>query len=464
MGMFDLHGADSSIKDCDKILHEGSVQALEAMYYAIDLVNNNMNILPNVQLSAITMDTCRNTKRASRQLTQLMTGHLKIKSRDGEPLALSSLLGAGTSEVSMELAKSLSSHKIPQISYGSSTMELGDKAKFPYFLRTVGSDYGQVRAVLDVIRHYKWTYVKVIYSDNVYGIAASREFLRLSSKEGICVATQVQLSRYLTKDKVAMRNIVSYYLTEAFTEAKVVVMFTTDRHARAVLEAMQTALGNNTSDTVWLAADFWGSRETVTSGYEHHAAGAITLDFLSEHVAGFVQHFRRLHPTSNTRNPWFEEFWQRRYKCFTSNSLSRLYNQACSPELSLGTAHITMSSDVPYVIDAVYTIALSLHKLVEDHCGQNASGLCPKAWKNMDLLYLYMKNLKFYNGITNLTVSFDALGNGVPRYNILNYQGAGGAYNYQKVILIYILNFKYLLKKVSEILVFVYDIIPYQQV
>ena len=51
----------------------------------------------------------------------------------------------------------------------------------------------------------------------------------------------------------------------------------------------------------------------------------------------------------------------------------------------------------------------------------------------MDLLYQYMRNLKFYNGVTNLTATFDALGNGVPRYSIWNYQGNGGAYDHIKV-------------------------------
>ena len=349
---------------------------------------------------------------------------------------MSAVVGAGTSDISMEIAKTLAPQKIPQISYAASTMELADKSLYPYFLRTVGSDTKQVRAMLDIIRFYEWTYVKLLYSDTVYGTAAAKEFLRLAPELGVCVATQVQLSPYLTRTAGAMSNIVSYYLTEAFTEAKVVVMFTTDHDTRAVLEAMRNVLGNHSSDIVWLASDFWGSREVIHRDLELQAGGALTLEFLSHHISGFMQHFRSLHPTVNNRNPWFGEFWQRRFKCFTSNSLSRRHNQPCSPGISLINEYLRMATDVPYVIDAVYTVALSLHKLLLDHCGNNSTGLCPAAQKALPHLYDYMKNVQFYNSITNLTVAYDALGNGLARYRLLNLQGQEGAFDYRPVRLI----------------------------
>jgi len=93
-----------------------------------------------------------------------------------------------------------------------------------------------------------------------------------------------------------------------------------------------------------------------------------------------------------------------------------------------------MATNVPYVIDGVYTIALGLHQLIEDYCGKNETQLCAEAERNLDMLYHYMKDLRFYNGITNLTVSYDALGNGIPRYRVFNYQrDPGGSYNYQPV-------------------------------
>ena len=44
--------------------------------------------------------------------------------------------------------------------------------------------YSQVQAMLDIIKHYNWDYVKLLFSDTAYGIASAREFLRIAPKQG----------------------------------------------------------------------------------------------------------------------------------------------------------------------------------------------------------------------------------------------------------------------------------------
>ena len=56
---------------------------------------------------------------------------------------------------------------IPQIGYGATTTDLSDKEQFGYFLRTVPSDLWQARAIMELLRHYNWTYIAVVYSAGV---------------------------------------------------------------------------------------------------------------------------------------------------------------------------------------------------------------------------------------------------------------------------------------------------------
>ena len=70
--------------------------------------------------------------------------------------------------------------------------------------------------------------------------------------------------------------------------------------------------------------------------------------------------------------------------------------------------------------------------------------MCRKAEQNIDKLYDYIKTVRFYNGITNLTVAFDALGDGIARYSISNYRKiAEHNFKYSQVIKIAENNFKY---------------------
>lgn len=64
-----------------------------------------------------------------------------------------------------------------------------------------------------------------------------------------------------------------------------------------------------------LRSDGWADRVEVVEGYEHEAVGGITVKLHSEEVSSFDDYFLSLRLSTNTRNPWFPEFWQYRFQC-----------------------------------------------------------------------------------------------------------------------------------------------------
>ena len=59
-GLFPMHEHDSRFRDkpCGAVKEEKGVHRLEAMLYALDLINKDNDILPNITLGAVIMDTC----------------------------------------------------------------------------------------------------------------------------------------------------------------------------------------------------------------------------------------------------------------------------------------------------------------------------------------------------------------------------------------------------------------------
>jgi len=53
----------------------------------------------------------------------------------------------------------------------------------------------------------------------------------------------------------------------------------------------------------------------VVEGYEQEADGGITMKLQTEEVQSFNEYFLKLGLDTNTRNPWFAEFWQYRFQC-----------------------------------------------------------------------------------------------------------------------------------------------------
>lgn len=62
-------------------------------------------------------------------------------------------------------------------------------------------------------------------------------------------------------------------------------------------------------------SDGWADRVEVVEGYEREAVGGITVKLHSEEVSSFDSYFLKLKLSTNTRNPWFPEFWQHRFQC-----------------------------------------------------------------------------------------------------------------------------------------------------
>lgn len=62
-------------------------------------------------------------------------------------------------------------------------------------------------------------------------------------------------------------------------------------------------------------SDGWADRDEVIEGYEPEANGGITIKLQSPEVLSFDDYYLKLRLDTNTRNPWFPEFWQHRFQC-----------------------------------------------------------------------------------------------------------------------------------------------------
>nr|CAI5860294.1 unnamed protein product [Callosobruchus analis] len=140
-GLFPVHTKGEKAP-CGKQIYHRGVQRLEAMMFAIDSINKNPNILPNVTLGVHILDTC---------------------SRD------TYALNQSLHSVSLQVANLLGLFHIPQISPASTAKALSDRGRFKYFARTVPPDTFQSSALVDIVKSVNWSYVSTIYSEGSYG-------------------------------------------------------------------------------------------------------------------------------------------------------------------------------------------------------------------------------------------------------------------------------------------------------
>uniref|UniRef100_A0A3B4A2Z1 Receptor ligand binding region domain-containing protein n=1 Tax=Periophthalmus magnuspinnatus TaxID=409849 RepID=A0A3B4A2Z1_9GOBI len=117
-GLFPVHARGADGISCGDLKKENGIQRLEAMMYALDQINQDDQLLPNITLGARVLDTCsRDTYALEQSLTFVQALITKdtsdVRCTNGEPPVfvkpekVVGVIGASASSVSIMVANIL---------------------------------------------------------------------------------------------------------------------------------------------------------------------------------------------------------------------------------------------------------------------------------------------------------------------------------------------------------------------
>ncbi|XP_037656760.1 metabotropic glutamate receptor 7 isoform X4 [Choloepus didactylus] len=384
-GLFPVHAKGPSGVPCGDIKRENGIHRLEAMLYALDQINSDPNLLPNVTLGARILDTCsRDTYALEQSLTFVQALIQKdtsdVRCTNGEPPVfvkpekVVGVIGASGSSVSIMVANILRLFQIPQISYASTAPELSDDRRYDFFSRVVPPDSFQAQAMVDIVKALGWNYVSTLASEGSYGEKGVESFTQISKEAGgLCIAQSVRIPQERKDRTIDFDRIIKQLLDTPNSRA--VVIFANDEDIKQILAAAKRA--DQVGHFLWVGSDSWGSKINPLHQHEDIAEGAITIQPKRATVEGQ----ERIGKDSN-------------------------YEQ---------------EGKVQFVIDAVYAMAHALHHMNKDLCAEHR-GVCPEMeHAGGKRLLKYIRNVNF-NGSAGTPVMFNKNGDAPGRYDIFQYQ------------------------------------------
>jgi hypothetical protein len=246
----------------------------------------------------------------------------------------------------------------------------------------------------------------------------------------VCISGSYTLSQTASEDDV--RAIVSEMYKQK--SARGVIMFLQDHNIRKLLGVV--SMLNMTGHFLWVASDSWGTKKASVSSNDLAAEGAITFAPKSFQINGFSDYFKQLTPDTNTRNPWFAEFWEDEFNCTIDQEVIYSNRPRLNRPFCTGREHLNITQDgfVHFVIDSVYVMAHALHNLITKNCGEQAHYTggnqelfdCQfkRAFKGTELLEA-IRNVDF-TSITGRRVKFikdkDNSGDGLAPFEVFQYQ------------------------------------------
>lgn len=320
------------------------------------------------------------------------------------------IVGAAFSGVTMATASLTGLFHVPVISYASTSRLLSDRSRFQYFYRTVPSDNLQAQAVTELLHVLKWHMIIVLASDNEYGrsgITALKQTILNYTSQQICIVVDELFSRKGSEEE--MTNI--FQKIKQFAQARVIILYAEFPDAVYFFkEAKMASLENY----MFIASDSWIGSTEVFQGADDVFHSIIGLRPPIISMPTFDSYFMKSLLKNKSKNPWLAEC--KRILICDERSIGQ-----CNYS---GVHH---DGYVPYVIDAVFSVAHALHAML--NCSASA---CSKKWSDVDIrdLSKFIENVSF-PGYSQQRIFFDEEGSTRGQYDI--YHLSKDSSNYSKV-------------------------------
>ncbi|XP_051252923.1 extracellular calcium-sensing receptor-like isoform X2 [Dicentrarchus labrax] len=425
-GVFSIHYYMHTVKHNYTTMPEplrctGSIDARElrfsrAMVFAIEEINNSTQLLPGIKLGYQIHDSCASVPVAVHLAFQLANG-LDPVFYTGDNCSQSGLVmaivGESGSTPSISMSRILGSFNIPQVSHFATCACLSDKQQYPSFFRTIPSDQFQADALAKLVKHFGWTWIGAVRSDSDYGNNGMASFLDAAQKEGICV--EYSVSFYRTHPRSRIQRVADVIRRST---AMVIVAFVANGDMRILLEELSH---EPFPPRQWIGSESWVTDQDMLRF--SFCDGAIGFAIQQSVIPGLREFLFDLSPTKVAASPLLTEFWEDEFNCRLGKSAS-IDKNVCdgTEEIQTLQSPYTDTSQLRVtnmVYKAVYAIAHAIHNAVCQDA--NSTTQCDKITR-IESKQVQTQLKKVHFSQNGYDVSFDANGDPVAKYELVNWQ------------------------------------------
>uniref|UniRef100_F6X645 G-protein coupled receptors family 3 profile domain-containing protein n=1 Tax=Monodelphis domestica TaxID=13616 RepID=F6X645_MONDO len=407
-------------------LHKNYQQAL-ALMFAIEAVNRDPNLLPNISLGYHLYNTYHSDERTLESSLQWLSGQGQFipnysYRQQGKSVAV---IGGATSALSIQMNWNyLDSHHqtnlgffLIQISYGPFDSILYDKVQFPFLYQMSPKDSSLHQGVVLLIAYFEWNWIGLVATDDMRGEEFLWKMRGEMIKNDVCVS-------FIEKIPVSeRRHMESHenFMPRIMTSSTKVIVIHGDTDSLMILRYSQVPIF--TIWKLWIATSHWDV--TVRLHYDEGCPfhGTLTFSYLTNEIPGFKTFLKTVTPLKYPDDILLRGFWLSVFKC--SDQPENQEQVICSPNTSLETLPLcsfdmTMSGLSYTIYNNVYAVAWALHEIFlgksEKRSMKDEEYLAFHSWQ----LHSFLKNTQFNNSAGD-QVFVDEKRSSDAQYVIMNY-------------------------------------------
>ncbi|KAM4690441.1 vomeronasal type-2 receptor 26-like [Rhinophrynus dorsalis] len=290
-----------------------------AAIFAIEEINKNPNILPNVTLGFHIYDTCSNEREALANTLSILTERMESvpNYKCNQKGSMTAFVGHLLSSVSRVVYLLTGIYRFPQISYGAQDASFSDRLSFPTFYRTMTNENTQYEAIVQLLKKFNWTWVGIVATDDESHKRSSEELKNEILKSGVAcidflafINEKAKTSILFAKEKIKQST------------ANVVIINTTAVLFLELLYGIQMVFFRN---KVWIATST--SSSTRVSHRLHSFNGSLLVASYQGDIPGLKDFFYKAGPARFPNDYITATLWKETFNCHSGkDSFYSRYN------------------------------------------------------------------------------------------------------------------------------------------
>ncbi|KAG6472982.1 type-2 vomeronasal receptor [Crotalus adamanteus] len=412
-----------------------NLQHTLAFNFAIQEINMNENLLPNITLVSKVYDNGFQALKASENLLTLffVEGRCPLNYRRGKEQNIMAVIGDLPSQNTIQMANILNAYKIPQLSYGSFDLALSDKMQFPSFFWMTPNENLHYVGIIQLLKHFGWNWIGLLIPEDTTGERFFRILRPKLIQSDVCISFIQFIPRMINYEPSTFRNnnLNNIALFLWYSKINVIVVYgdmQSIEGLRIILECYEIS-NSLPLERVWIISALWD----VTSVFEPQKFtalsfnGSLSFALHTNMVPGFQEFLENLNPF-HSKMYFLPQFWGAAFTCsFPTYNIYAQGKGSCTGKEDLrslpGTVfEMEMSGQSYNIYNAVYAVAQGLHTMYSPRTrkktmdkGEKWNFLKVQPWQ----LCLFLTKLHFNNSAGE-EIAFNENGNLAAAYDIIN--------------------------------------------
>uniref|UniRef100_A0A8C6IK38 Vomeronasal 2, receptor 100 n=1 Tax=Mus spicilegus TaxID=10103 RepID=A0A8C6IK38_MUSSI len=362
-------------------------QYILALLFAIEEINGNPNLLPNITLR-FDFYNVRFTEKDTLMNAGILTAHVERKVLPNYNCKKRNFTAAftGTSWItSAQIGTLLHLFKFPQITFGPYDPLLSDHGQYSSLYQIAPKDTSLTLAIVSLMVHFRWSWVGLILPDDHKGNKVLSDFKQEMERRRICMAFVKMIPATWT----------SYFTKFWQNETNVIIIYgDIDSLEGLVRNIGQRLLTWN----VWVMNIEYNIKLITDYFLLDSFHGSLIFKHSFRENFEFTKFIQTVNPSKYPEDIYLPKLWYLFFKCsFADVKCHVLDNCQSNASLDILPSHIfdvAMSEESRSIYNGVYAVAHSLHEMrlqqLQRQPFENGEGMEFIPWQ----LNTFLKNIE----------------------------------------------------------------------